>query len=342
MNTILEKLYSHENISTEESNSIFQEIFAGKMDPVVFSSFLTALKMKGYSADEIAGAATAMIGAATPFERNTSMEIGEIVGTGGDRLKTINISTMAGIVCSCLGLHIAKHGNAAVSSKTGASDVLTSLGYNIRAAAQLTRKNLEEEGFAFFFAQVYHPGMRFAAPIRKALGTSTIFNILGPLSNPAHVNYELLGCYDPNMLRTMTEALKITGVKRALTVNGNGMDEISIFGTTRYAELFEDGHIEEGVITNKDFGITATFNQKQLEGGTPEDNARIARDVLAGRGTDAQSAVVAANAAGLIRLSGKERDLHQGFEMAMEVIKSGRALDKLEVLNRNSNLAVAA
>jgi len=249
---------------------------------------------------------------------------------------------MSGIVCSCLGLHIAKHGNAAVSSKTGASDVLTALGYNIRAEAIQTRKNLEEEGFAFFFAQVYHPGMKFAAPVRKALGTSTIFNILGPLSNPAHVNYELLGCYDAGMLRTMAEALKITGVKRALTVNGNGMDEISIFGTTRYAELFEDGHIEEGVITNKDFGITGDFNQKQLEGGSPEDNARIARDVLSGNGTEAQNAVVAANAAGLIRLSGLERNLALGYEMALNVIKSGKAAEKLEVLNRNSNLVSIA
>ena len=216
MNSLLEKLYAKEDLSFTETNLIFKDIFAGKIDPIVFGSLLTSLKMNGYTADEIGGAATAMIDSALPFERERSIDTGEIVGTGGDRLKTINISTISAFVCATLGLHVAKHGNTAVSSKSGASDVLTELGYNIRAEADITRKCLEEEGFAFFFAQKYHTGMKYAAPVRKALGTSTIFNILGPLTNPARVNYELLGCYDVNLLETLARSLKLTGVQRAM------------------------------------------------------------------------------------------------------------------------------
>ncbi len=217
--------------------------------------------------------------------------------------------------------------------------MLSVLGYNLFASAESTRKNLEQEGFAFFFAQHYHKGMRFVTPVRKVLGTSTIFNILGPLTNPAHVDYELLGCFDPALLEVMARALKITGVQRAMVINGNGMDEISVFGHTNFAELFEDGHIETGLLDNHNFGITGNFNQSQLEGGNPEANARIAREVLEGHGTDAQNCVVAANAAALLRLSGVQHRLKDGFEQAMEAIKSGRGAAKLEAICRNSQQA---
>ncbi len=334
---IFEKLYAGNNLTTEETKAVFADIFAGNLDPIVLGSFLTALKVNGYTAEEIGGAASAMIAAAEPFERDTSVDCGEIVGTGGDRLKTINISTMAGIVAATLGLHIAKHGNAAVSSKTGASDVLSVLGYNVRAEKDATRKALEQEGFAFFFAQVYHKGMRFAAPVRKALGTSTIFNILGPLTNPAHINYALLGCYDPNLLVTMAKSSAIAGVERCFVVNGNGMDEISIFGETKYAELLRDGSVKTGTFTPADFGITGNYIQAMLEGGTPEENAQIVRDVLSGKGKDAHNVVVAANVAGLLYLGEKERNLKAGFEMAMDKIKSGAGMEKLEKVSAISN-----
>ncbi|MCR5536772.1 MAG: anthranilate phosphoribosyltransferase [Succinivibrio sp.] len=339
MNNLLEKLYLGTSLNSAETNSIFNDIFSGKYDPVALSSLLTALKMNGYSSEEIGGAASAMLHAAMPFERNREIYTGEIVGTGGDCLKTINISTLAGIICATLGLHIAKHGSSAVSSKTGASDVLSVLGYNLFADAECTRRNLEEEGFAFFFAPHYHKGMRFVTPVRKALGTSTIFNILGPLTNPAHVDYQLLGCYDADLLEIMIRALKITGVKRAMVVNGNGMDEISIFGHTNYTELFEDGHIESGILNNDNFGIKGNFTQEQLEGGSPEDNARIAREVLSGKGTEAQQFVVAANAAALLRLSGLEHNLKLGFEMALDAIRSGKGEAKLAAVCRISQLS---
>lgn len=337
MNSLLEKLYAKEDLSFTETNLIFKDIFAGKIDPIVFGSLLTSLKMNGYTADEIGGAATAMIDAALPFERERSIDTGEIVGTGGDRLKTINISTISAFVCATLGLHVAKHGNTAVSSKSGASDVLTELGYNIRAEADITRKCLEEEGFAFFFAQKYHTGMKYAAPVRKALGTSTIFNILGPLTNPARVNYELLGCYDVNLLETLARSLKLTGVQRAMVINGNGMDEISIFGQTHVAELKKDGTITNYILTNEDFGIRGNFRQEDLVGGSPEENARSARAVLEGRGTDAHNAVVAANVSAMLYLAEKVNNFKDGYEMAYDTIRSGRAIEKLETITRMSN-----
>ena len=332
MNATLEKLYKGQDIGTEETSAFFKDIFAGKVDPVVLSSFLTALKMNGYTAEEIGGAASAMIAAAKPFERDRSIDVGEIVGTGGDCMKTINISTMAAIVCATLGLHIAKHGNTAVSSKSGASDVLAALGYDIRCDEKLTRMNLEQNGFAFFFAQVYHSGMRFAGPVRKALGTSTIFNILGPLTNPAHVNYELLGCYDPKLLTTLAKAMRITGVERGMVINGNGMDEISVFGETKVAEYGKDGEIREYVLTNKDFGITGSYTQDMLAGGDAEQNARIARDVLSGKGTDAQRDVVCANASAMLHLAGKASSFKEGFEMARDALASGKCAGKLETV----------
>lgn len=330
MNVLLEKLYAGQPLTMAETKSIFADIFAGKLDPLVFSSLLTALKMNGYTADEIGGAATAMLEAAEPFERDPSVNAGEIVGTGGDRLATINISTMAGLVCGALGLKVAKHGNTAVSSKAGASDMLSVLGYNIRCDQKLSRINLEQHGFAFLFAQFYHKGMRFAAPVRKALGTSTIFNILGPLTNPAHVGYELMGCYDPKLLNMLAKALHLTGVKRAMVINGNGMDEISIFGTTKYSEIFPDGHTEDGELTPQDFGIKGTFNQDDLKGGTAEENAEVAKAVLSGKGKPAHNAVVAANAAAMLRLAGAEDSLARGYEMAMDSMASGKPYEVLQ------------
>ncbi len=330
MNASLEKLYTGANLSTAETADLFKKIFAGEVDPVVLGSLLTALKMNGYTADEIGGAATAMIDAAVPFKRDRSIDVGEIVGTGGDCLHTINISTMAAMVCAALGLHVAKHGNTAVSSSSGASDVLAALGYDIRCDQEKTLKNLEQNGFAFFFAQVYHKGMKFAGPVRKALGTSTIFNILGPLTNPARVNYELLGCYDPKMLKTLAQALKLTGVERGMVINGSGMDEIAIFGVTKVAELHRDGSITEYELTNKDFGIEGSFTQDELTGGDAQQNAKVATEVLQGRGTPAQKAVVAANAAAMLYLAGKAKDFREGYTMARQCLASGKPYEKLQ------------
>lgn len=337
MKQLLEKLYAKQTLSFEETVKVFNEVFEGTADPAVIGALLVAIKINGYTPDIIGGAAKAMISHAVPFQRNRDVNVGEIVGTGGDKLKTINISTISAVICATLGLHVAKHGNAAVSSKTGASDVLTSLGYNIRAEEDVTRKCLEQEGFAFFFAQKYHPGMKFVAPVRKALGTSTVFNILGPLCNPAHVDYELLGCYDEKLLPTMAQALKLNGVKRAMVINGNGMDEISIFGKTHVSELNTDGSIRDYELTCEDFGIKGNYCQKNLEGGTPDENAVFARNVLSGKGTDAHHAVVAANVSAMLHLAGVEENFKHGYQMAMDTILSGRAIEKFETIAKLTN-----
>ena len=322
------KLYQGSSLSETESRDVFAEIFKGKLNEAQLSSLITALKIKGENQDEIAGAALAMLDAAEKFPR-PQIRIGEIVGTGGDCLNTINISTLSAIFASCLGLYIAKHGNRAVSSKTGASDLLKALGYNLNLTPDLSAELLLKEGFAFMFAQTYHKAMKFAAPVRQSLQTRTIFNLLGPLTNPAHPDYELLGVYDKELLPLMAKTLYKTGIKRALCVNGNGMDEIAPFGITHYAELKEDGTVITGFMTKETFGITDEYTQDDLKGGSPEDNAAIALNILKGKGTDAQNAAIAVNTSALLYLADCVSSFKEGYDVALSVIKSGIGLEKL-------------
>lgn len=322
------KLYQGSSLSETESRDVFAEIFKGKLNEAQLSSLITALKIKGENQDEIAGAALAMLDAAEKFPR-PQIRIGEIVGTGGDCLNTINISTLSAIFASCLGLYIAKHGNRAVSSKTGASDLLKALGYNLNLTPDLSAELLLKEGFTFMFAQTYHKAMKFAAPVRQSLQTRTIFNLLGPLTNPAHPDYELLGVYDKELLPLMAKTLYKTGIKRALCVNGNGMDEIAPFGITHYAELKEDGTVITGFMTKETFGITDEYTQDDLKGGSPEDNAAIALNILKGKGTDAQNAAIAVNTSALLYLADRVSSFKEGYDAALSVIKSGIGLEKL-------------
>ena len=322
------KLYQGSSLSETESRDVFAEIFKGRLNEAQLSSLVTALKIKGENQDEIAGAALAMLDAAEKFPR-PQIKIGEIVGTGGDCLNTINISTLSAIIASCLGLYIAKHGNRAVSSKTGASDLLKALGYNLNLSPDLSASLLLKEGFAFMFAQTYHKAMKFAAPVRQSLQTRTIFNLLGPLTNPAHPDYELLGVYDKELLPLMAKTLYKTGIKRALCVNGNGMDEIAPFGITHYAELKEDGTVITGFMTKETFGITDEYTQEDLKGGSPEDNATIALNILQGKGTAAQNAAIAVNTSALLYLANRVSSFKDGFDMALAAIKSGIGIKKL-------------
>lgn len=326
-----EKLYQNEHLNQKESEELFNSIFRGEVNEIELSSLLTCLKLKGETQSEIAGAALAMLNAATPLKR-PDYEIGEIVGTGGDGLSTINISTLSGIVGSCLGLKIAKHGNKAVSSKTGASDLLNACGYDINLPEERIIQSLNEEGFAFIFAQHFHKAMRYAAHVRQSLRTRTIFNLLGPLTNPIKPSYELLGVYSKDLLEVMAQTLKSTGVKRAFCVNGNGMDEIAPFGTTYYARLHEDGTVESGVLTKESFGITQDFTQEDITGGDPEQNREIALKILEGKGSDAQNAAIAVNLAALLVLGHKASNLKEGFDFALTTIKSGQGLLKLKRL----------
>ena len=230
MKAQFEKLYQGQNLSRADAKALFDEIFRGGLSDVQLASLLTALKMKGETPDEIGGAASAMVNAARVFPKHGAFEIGEIVGTGGDGQATINVSTTAALAAAGSGLFICKHGNRAISSKSGASDLLSALGFDIEAAPEESLRLLEETGFAFCYAPLYHPAMRRAAPVRTGLGTRTIFNLLGPLTNPARPTYAVIGVYDPNLLDTIAAALKGLGVKRAFVLHGSGLDEAAVAG----------------------------------------------------------------------------------------------------------------
>lgn len=341
MKELFDKLYAGRNLSEDESKQMFTQIFNGKMSDVELSSLLTALKVKGESADEVSGAALAMLEAADKIKK-PDYPVGEIVGTGGDGMNTFNISTISAILASCLGLHIAKHGNRAVSSKTGASDLLAALGYNINASHEKTYEILEKEGFAFIFAQSFHKAMKYAAPVRQQLKTRTIFNLLGPLTNPIHPDYELLGVYDANLCTLMANTLRKTGLKRALCVNGLGMDEIASFGTTHVAELRADGKIVQYEVNQDTFGFSKNITIDEIRGAEHDTNAKIAVSVLSGNGTDAQNITVAVNLGALVYLAGKAESLKEGFEMAMECIKSGKGIEKLHRVCQLSQEGAAA
>ncbi len=329
MDNRFEKLYRGTPLSAADTETLFQEVFEGRMAPELLASLLTALKIRGETPEEIRGAASAMIAAARPFPRHDG-EIGEIVGTGGDGSGTINISTTAALAAAACGLRIAKHGNRGVSSPSGASDVLSALGIDVMLSPEESAARLEETGFAFCFAQAYHPAMRFAAPVRKALGTRTIFNILGPLTNPARPDYGLFGVYDPSLLETMARTLRALGMKRAMTVYGCGLDEAAVHGITQYVTFDESGVMHRGTFTPGDFGVTSPVSLESLRGGTPAENAVTAERILAGQGTYAQTAVVAANLALLLLLGKRAATLPEAVALARSTLLEGKGLAVLE------------
>ena len=336
---IAEKLYKGKDLTREETLELFQDIFAGNIDPVLLSSVLTALKIKGETPVEIAAAATAMIGAAVPFEQNREFAVGEIVGTGGDGHNTINISTMSAVVASSLGLHIAKHGNRGVSSKSGASDFLEAFGVNIRMTPEQAFRCLDSISLTFLFAQVYHSGMKYAGPVRKILGTRTIFNILGPLTNPSRPDYMVMGVYSKELIGPMAQALHQLGMKKALVVWGSGIDEIAVHGPS-YAAMLDNGVITSRIITPEEFGLD-TYTLDDIRGGDPAENVEIARKIFSGKGTPAQTAAVAANAGALLFIGGKAQSLREGADMVREQLANGGALRQIQEFARLSKMMEA-
>lgn len=330
---IMEKLDCSRDLNSREATFAFERILSGEVDPLVISSFLTALKIKGAKALEVQCAASALLKVAAPFP-TPDYEFCDIVGTGGDNQATINISTTAAFTAAALGVKVCKHGNRAVSSKSGASDVLAKLGVQVEISAEDARKLMDETNYCFLFAKKYHSAMRHVAPVRQALATRTVFNILGPLINPAHPTAALIGVYDPALCRLMAETLQLLGMKRAFVVHGAGLDEVAAHGVTKVAEL-KDGEIREYEITPEDLGIQACF-LKDLKGGDPEANAEITRRILRGEGTPAQTAAVAVNTAPLLVMAGKAQDLKEGTAMALECLASGKAYETLELVVRRS------
>ncbi|MBC7005994.1 anthranilate phosphoribosyltransferase [Photobacterium sp. BZF1] len=321
--TIANKLYDQQALSQEESQTLFDAIIKGEVEPVLLSAVLTALKIKGETPAEIAGAAKALLANANPFP-SPEYDFADIVGTGGDGANTINISTTAAFVAAACGVKVAKHGNRGVSSKSGSSDLLDKFGINLAMKPETAREALDDLGVCFLFAPEYHGGVRHAMPVRQTLKTRTIFNVLGPLINPARPNIELMGVYDASLVRPIAETMAAMGMKRAAVVHGSGLDEVAIHGETTVAEII-NGEITEYTLTPADFGLES-HPLEAIKGGEPEENRAIITNILTGKGTDAQMGAVAVNVALLLRLFGQE-DLKANAEKAINVMKSGKAFE---------------
>jgi anthranilate phosphoribosyltransferase len=326
---ILEQLYRGDALSVEQSQLFFEKVVKGDVDPIVLSSALTALKMKGETINEITGAANALLAQAKPFPR-PDYPFTDIVGTGGDGLGTINISTASAIVAASCGLKVCKHGSRSVSSKSGSSDLLAAFGLNLDMSPEVARKCLDELNICFIFAPAYHAGMRFAAPVRAALKTRSIFNVLGPLINPARPEFELMGVYAPELLKPIAQVHQQLGMKRVMVVYGSGLDEVALHGETQVAELV-DGEIKEYTLTPADFGVE-NYPLEAIFGGTPDENKVIIEQILQGKGTDAQQAAVAINTAALLVLNGFADNFKAGTTMALEAMNSGKPLQLVNQL----------
>ncbi|CZF79618.1 anthranilate phosphoribosyltransferase [Grimontia sp. AD028] len=333
MEAIINKLYDQTSLSQEESHQLFDTIIKGELDPILLSAALTALKIKGETPEEIAGAASALTENANPFP-TPDYDFADIVGTGGDGANTINISTTAAFVAAACGVKVAKHGNRGVSSKSGSSDLLAAFGIDLAMSPDTARGALDDLGVCFLFAPQYHSGVRHAMPVRQTMKTRTIFNLLGPLINPAKPTLELMGVYDKSLVRPIAETMLNLNMKRAAVVHGSGLDEVAIHGETTVAEI-KDGVITEYTLTPEDFGVQ-TYPLESIKGGTPEENREIISQILQGKGTDAQQSAVAVNVALLLRLFGQE-DLKANTQKALDVMNSGKPFELVQQLASRSN-----
>ncbi|KRL37711.1 anthranilate phosphoribosyltransferase [Liquorilactobacillus uvarum] len=338
INEIIKKVVNNENLTFEQAQTATNEIMNGKANNVQIASFLTALTMKQETIDEIAGAAAAMRKHAHAFK--TLQPALEIVGTGGDHSNSFNISTTSAFVVSAAGIPVAKHGNRAASSMSGAADVLEALGINISTSSARSQQILQKENICFLFAQKYHKAMRFVAPVRKELGIRTIFNILGPLANPAHASMQLLGVYDEKLLDIMPSVLQKLDVTSAMIVHGqDGLDEISLTAPTDVVE-FQNEHLQKYEITPEQFGLSRC-TPEDLLGGSAQRNAEITRNILAGEKGPKRD-VVLLNAAAAIHIAKPQVQLKAALKLAEKAIDSGLALKKLDTFAELSNSDVIA
>ncbi|MGQ0286214.1 anthranilate phosphoribosyltransferase [Pasteurellaceae bacterium 22721_9_1] len=325
---ILNTLFENKALTEQQSSIFFTAVVKGEVASEQLAAALIALKVRGETIDEITGAVTALLTMAQPFP-TPDYPIADIVGTGGDGANTINISTASAIVAASMGLKIAKHGNRSVSSLTGASDVLTHLGVNVAMSTENARRSLDENGLAFIFAPQYHTGFKHAAPVRQALKTRTIFNILGPLINPASPKRQLLGVYSPQLLKPYVETSARLKHEHSIIVHGNGLDEVAVHGNTQVAEL-QHGQIKFYDLSPKDFGFK-TQALSELQGGEPQKNAEIITALLQGNGKETQNQAIAMNTALLMKLFGYQ-NIKQNAEQVLAHLSTGKAFDTLQRL----------
>ena len=337
----IQKIVRKGDLSYEEAYTVMNEIMDGKTTPTQNAAFLAALSTKSTRAetiDEISGCAEAMREHATPVP-HPGMKVLEIVGTGGDGSNSFNISTTSALVAAAGGMKVAKHGNRAASSQCGTADCLEALGVNIQQSPEQCVTLLKEVGMCFFFAQKYHSSMKYVGAIRKELGFRTVFNILGPLTNPGSPKMQLLGVYDEYLVEPLARVLVSLGVKRGMVVYGQDkLDEISLSAPTSVCEI-RDGWYKSYVITPEDFGF-ARCTKDDLKGGAPEENAAITRAILSGEKGHKRNAVLM-NAGAALYIGGKAESMKDGIALAAELIDSGKALETLERFIAVSNRAEA-
>ncbi len=333
INEAIIKLAAKEDLSYEMAMGAMDEIMGGKATPVQMSAFLTAMSMKGETIEEITACAAGM--RKHCIRLLNDQELLEIVGTGGDRSNSFNISTTASILVSAAGVPVAKHGNRAASSKSGAADCLEALGVKISLPPERSREILERINLCFLFAQNYHLSMKYVAPVRKELGIQTIFNILGPLTNPAGASMQLMGVYEEALVEPMAKVLMNLGVKKGMVVYGQDcLDEISLSAPTTIGE-FRNGTYKKYVIAPEDYGFQRC-RKEDLQGGTPEENAAITRAVLNGEKGPKRNAVVLNAAAGLV-IGQDGIDLREAIHEMEKIIDSGKAAEQLEKFIQLSN-----
>lgn len=322
---ILSQLFQGQNLSTAQSNQLFTAIIQGELAPEQLAACLIALKLKGETPSEIQGAVEALTAHALAFP-SPDYPFVDIVGTGGDGANTINISTTSAIVAASLGYKVAKHGSRSVSSKTGASDLLSHLGVPVDLSPEQARASLDNNNLCFLFAPLYHQGFKHAAPVRQSLKTRTIFNILGPLINPARPKRQLLGVYSPELVPVYAQTVAQLGHEHAIIVHGSGLDEVALHGPTQVAEV-KNGQIYYYSLTPEDFGLVEQ-PLEALRGGEPQENAQAISQLLQGQGAKAHAYAVAANTALLLKLFGED-DLKANAQKVLNALEAGTAYTTL-------------
>jgi anthranilate phosphoribosyltransferase len=325
----LARLLDGHDLTRDEARAVMNEVMEGEATPAQIGGFLVALRLKGETADEIAGCAEAMRAHALTITPKRD-DLVDTAGTGGDGARTINISTAAALVAAAAGAGVAKHGNRAVSSASGSADVLEALGFRLELPPARIERSIDELGFGFLFAPTHHPAMRHAAPVRRELAARTVFNVLGPLTNPAGARAQVVGVYAPALVRTVADVLAQLGARRAFVVHGaGGIDELSPIGPNLVCEVVE-GTVREREIDPLELGVPRC-DPGELRGGSPGDNAAAIRAVFAGENGGRRSAILL-NAAGAIAASGHAEDLREGLGHAREALDSGAATARLDEL----------
>jgi anthranilate phosphoribosyltransferase len=329
MQAAIARLLDGHDLTRDEAREAMNTIMSGEATPAQIGGFLVALRLKGETADEIAGCAEAMR-AHVLAVRPKREDLVDTAGTGGDGGRTFNISTAAALVAAAAGAGVAKHGNRAVSSNSGSADVLEALGFNLELPADRIAESIDTLGFGFLFAPTHRPAMKHAAPVRRELAARTVFNVLGPLTNPAGARAQVVGVYSPDLVKTLAEVLASLGARRAFVVHGaGGIDELSPAGPNLVCEVV-DGGVREREIDPLELGIERCAPEA-LRGGSPEENAAAIREVFGG-GNGGRRDAILLNAAGAIAAGGHAEDLREGLEIARETVASGAAAERLEAL----------